>query len=352
MGYDNNNAGMHMIRWYQNYDNLRYYDLLAEKKDEERERRKAEEKMDLEYRQRYAKAVFDQQVRDVRRIGVSIIDILYTNVAYIAYKEDKDLVSDIDDIDSFIEKYVKEYEKSSALEQSMFYVGLLAWRLGVSANELYVDNDEMIKHYFMDIIDEALVKGNYKRNTYLLGKYIEIDDNYDSELYFYKDDKTGKYCIDVKFPRISDLELSNDEKMKMKHGFPDYFNVVNEDSLELEQLYNRIQFYYFFSEKQNENTKYHEFYMGDIDDKSIKNEKSIFISDEDLRAHEGFMNALVKAIPEFDLHSSVDITEDDWKRVLDNIPLEDKLSLSLYTEAGVWIWKYTMPGKFVKYIGI
>lgn len=94
---------------------------------------------------------------------------------------------------------------------------------------------------------------------------------------------------------------------------------------------------YFVVDSERTSTCYHEFFKGKWDGKTFWKEDSLSIHDNTLYENKGFVDAIMKVIPNYDPFGETEISYDEWKRIGQSIAEEDTSSLELYSEANEWV---------------
>lgn len=94
---------------------------------------------------------------------------------------------------------------------------------------------------------------------------------------------------------------------------------------------------YFVRNSEKVGTCYHEFYKGHWDEETFWKEDSLLLHDDVLYENKGFVAAIIKVIPTYDLYGETEISIDEWRRIGQVISKEDSSSYKLYYEASEWL---------------
>lgn len=188
MGYNNNHAGMHMIwhRRYATYDDLAYYDRLAE---EQRKKVKENEvnRGDVTVMSQQEKVVNSKPKQKAKKKNVNsnsmmeipripygtekVIDIQYfgkidlisKNLMFIALKNKINMGSILNDVEGIMKKDERTNSKPSInnswswmplLEKAMIFLTILADKLDCSVQEFFIEDEEVCKRYIYKLLDE------------------------------------------------------------------------------------------------------------------------------------------------------------------------------------------------------
>ena len=187
MGYNNHHAGMHMIwhRRYAAYDDLDYYDKLAEEKRiQARIEKENGEIVEMDKQENTGQKPTQQNIKKKQKskrrqntmekpkipYGTEkVIDIQYfsrmdlvsKNLMFMALKNK----IDIGKILCEVEDIMKQDERTNAainnswswmpiLEKAMIFLSILADKLNCSVQEFFIDNEEVRKKYIYKLLDE------------------------------------------------------------------------------------------------------------------------------------------------------------------------------------------------------
>ena len=190
MGYNNNNAGMHMIwhRRYGLYDDLEYYDRLAEKRVEDDEQRKdVDNRMDMnqpsqkqkkhKMKSRQCNKHQDLSFPKAPAYGTEKVihldniigsDIVTRNIMLIALKRKFDIKKILLEVEDIMKKDERTNPKPSwdnpwswlpKLDKSVIFLNILAEKLDCSIIEFFIDDEKTTKQFlckFLADIDEDL----------------------------------------------------------------------------------------------------------------------------------------------------------------------------------------------------
>ena len=173
MGYNNNYAGMHMI-WYgigKSYDDLDYYDKLAEKNRKNRvftmnihdtvteENEKIVEKKENKSKKKKNKNQREDQFEIKEYIDgkqFANYDIITRNAAFYALKKKKDISYMVYELEAIM-RYDKGMIRNRILpmlEKGMIFLSVLAEKLECSIYDLLRNTDEERKEYIYDLLDK------------------------------------------------------------------------------------------------------------------------------------------------------------------------------------------------------
>ena len=242
MSRNNNNAGMHVIRRNYNYDEPWVYD--------ERERRKYEilqlKKEFQEQREKEQHEAFVKQISDIKRIGTSLIDTVYSNIAYYACENDINLRHVTAEINHFIESYVQDFEKLDSDIKVLFYLGLVAEKLEIETGDLFINRNDEIEEYFIDVVITMLKESYTSYRKGAKGLCMTTYHDGDSRVLFYPEDDSPKpvYSIDICFDGML-IEREYDAEYGEHQIIPLGYNVVYSDSNKrLIEAYKEAEFYY------------------------------------------------------------------------------------------------------------
>lgn len=140
MGYNNHHAGLHMIQYgrYGQYDDLKYYDDLANKK-ETKQHDVLDNKKEIKQQ--------DISLKNYELGNLPVINILIT-----AMKKKKDIYDIITACEDKIKNdpYLNDTPQSY---QIFVLLSLIADRLGCSLSSLFVDGKESRKTFIYELID-------------------------------------------------------------------------------------------------------------------------------------------------------------------------------------------------------
>ncbi len=187
MGYNNHHAGMHMIwhRRYAAYDDLDYYDKLAEEKRiQARIEKENGEIVEMDKQENTGQKPTQQNIKKKQKSKSRQNTMEKPKIPYgtekvidIQYFSRMDLVSknlmfmalknkiDIGKILCEVEDIMKQDERTNAainnswswmpiLEKAMIFLSILADKLNCSVQEFFIDNEEVRKKYIYKLLDE------------------------------------------------------------------------------------------------------------------------------------------------------------------------------------------------------
>lgn len=189
MGYNNHHAGMHMIwhRRYAAYDDLAYYDKLAEERRKiEMNKEEKKEKVEMTKQENVVQKPVKQNTKKKQKNKTTQNTMEIPKIAYgtekiidIHYFSKMDLVSknlmiialknkiDIGKILYDVENIMKQDERTNGkpainnswswmpmLEKAMIFLSILADKLNCSVQEFFIDNEEVCKKYVYKLLDE------------------------------------------------------------------------------------------------------------------------------------------------------------------------------------------------------
>lgn len=187
MGYNNHHAGMHMIwhRRYAAYEDLTYYDKLAEEKSI-RAKTEKEDKVIVEMNtqentsqkptrqntKKKQKNKSNQNTMEKPKIPYGTekvieiqhftkMELVSKNLMFIALKNKIDIGKILCDV----ENIMKQDERTNAapnnswswmtiLEKATIFLSILADKLNCSIQEFFIDNEEVCKKYIYKLLDE------------------------------------------------------------------------------------------------------------------------------------------------------------------------------------------------------
>ena len=155
MGYNNNNAGIKMIRYnhYGEYDDLKYYDELVLKNAQKN--KKIERKQSNENTEHYTE-------KNISSKHFMYSDAIIANIFIISMKKKKD----IGEILYQCEKMMENDERTSlSLENrwpmvhySLLFLSMVAEKLECDVLEFFIDNQSLRKKFVYSLIEYV---GNY-----------------------------------------------------------------------------------------------------------------------------------------------------------------------------------------------
>ena len=187
MEYNNHHAGMHMIwhRHYAAYDDLDYYDKLAEEKRiQARIEKENGEIVEMDKQENTGQKPTQQNIKKKQKSKSRQNTMEKPKIPYgtekvidIQYFSRMDLVSknlmfmalknkiDIGKILCEVEDIMKQDERTNAainnswswmpiLEKAMIFLSILADKLNCSVQEFFIDNEEVRKKYIYKLLDE------------------------------------------------------------------------------------------------------------------------------------------------------------------------------------------------------
>ena len=94
---------------------------------------------------------------------------------------------------------------------------------------------------------------------------------------------------------------------------------------------------YFINPDERIGTVYHEFCKGKWDGKTFWKSDSILLSDDIMYQAIGFVDTIVKIIPNYDCFGETEIFVDKWNRIGEIIISKDKVSQEIYNELNEWL---------------
>ncbi len=210
MARNNNNAGMHIIQYRANFDDLAFYNRKEKEKKDEQKRREEQQKKAIE-----------EEIIGIRLQGTHLIDVLYRNIAYYSYKKGIDLAWTLAEIDTFIHMHVEEYDQACECHRVLFYAGLLCSKLGLDTAELFYDQVTMIEEYFLNEVEEIVA--DEEEDIFIYGDQIVLD-CWNARFYIYPDD--DEYILDVYYPGLESDYSHNHKKDVEKKIIPLGFNII------------------------------------------------------------------------------------------------------------------------------
>lgn len=190
MSYNNNNAGMHFVRYKgADLDDLNYYDRLAseEFRKKKEERKQAQEKQKeterINNKHQPNKKTNNKIKEDSDQAGVKAIDDKYfetgvnwfSNLFLIAYEKNIDIYDAVCECELLCEEDYRmrnEWSSLTELGKSMIFLKMLSDKTGISMEELCSLSEEVVKervYKHIDIIEKmwggAFVDANVKVDT-------------------------------------------------------------------------------------------------------------------------------------------------------------------------------------------
>ncbi|MBQ6795623.1 MAG: hypothetical protein IJO83_05705 [Clostridia bacterium] len=94
---------------------------------------------------------------------------------------------------------------------------------------------------------------------------------------------------------------------------------------------------YFVFDKERESTCYHEFYKGKWDGKTFWKSDSISLHDNILYEHQGFTDAIMEIVPNYDPYGETEISIEQWRAIGKVVKQKYCSSVALYQEADNWL---------------
>lgn len=190
MGYNDHHAGMHMI-WYRRYaayEDLAYYDKLAEERCKREKMKEAKEKEEIvmgnqeknvqnsskqstKKKQKNNKSQKSMEIPKIPYGTEKVIDIQYfgkmdlisKNLMIIALKNKVDIGKILYDVENIMKKDERTNGKPAInnswswmpmLEKAMIFLTILADKLNCTVQEFFIDNEEVCKNYVYKLLDE------------------------------------------------------------------------------------------------------------------------------------------------------------------------------------------------------
>lgn len=185
MGYNNNHAGMHLIwhRRYGMYDDLRYYDRLAE---EENNRKKLELKIENKCKDKVTEKVnksMDKEKNNKNKTKpnnskatygneiLNDIDVQYyagfpqsvmANIMIIALKNKKDIYAILEECEELMKKDKRTNPApdymfgTSKLESTLVFLSMLADKLNCCTFEFFIEDEKYRRNYVYGLISELM----------------------------------------------------------------------------------------------------------------------------------------------------------------------------------------------------
>ena len=92
---------------------------------------------------------------------------------------------------------------------------------------------------------------------------------------------------------------------------------------------------YFVFDYQRDGTCYHEFYKGQWDGQTFWKTDSISLEDDYL--FNGFIDAIISVVPNYDPYSATEVSVEEWNEIGKIILTKDQQSQEVYNEANKWL---------------
>lgn len=93
---------------------------------------------------------------------------------------------------------------------------------------------------------------------------------------------------------------------------------------------------YFVNRAELSGTCYHEFAMGLWDGETFWREDSIYLHDDILYQHKGFIDALRQVLPDYDPYGEVTINRKQWELIGRQAENQGSDVIELFAEANDW----------------
>ena len=93
---------------------------------------------------------------------------------------------------------------------------------------------------------------------------------------------------------------------------------------------------FFANRTELSGTCYHEFSMGHWDGVTFGREDSIYLHDDILYRHNGFMDAITRVIRDYSPYGEVTINRHQWELIGQHATTYDGSVMELYQEANLW----------------
>ena len=160
MGYNNNFAGMHFMRYkqYAQYEDLAYYDKLAE----EKRKQEKEKEVALKEEKKAEKATKNKKEKFISDEQMEISFDIYANIFIIAFDRKIDIYQSIKECEFLCEKdeIVGQTHAFALnpLEKSVVFLGLLAEKMNCKITDFFALNLEDRKKIAYRILKDELEK--------------------------------------------------------------------------------------------------------------------------------------------------------------------------------------------------
>lgn len=231
MGYNNNHAGMHMI-WYHrrnSYDDLEYYDRLAEENRKKKELAKKVQDMENEEKKDVAKPVEKAASQPNKKKKPQsnqnhpkaelpkkekIIDDKYfkntidwyANIYLIAFERKLDIFDSICECEHLCEEdlrmqdgYRNFFEPVTVLDKTIVFLNLLADKMGCDVYEFIFPNSEMRSRRVYRILDKLDERYCNSISSTCAFEYGVEGENDEDEEYIYERFSLNQYIyLDLK----------------------------------------------------------------------------------------------------------------------------------------------------------
>lgn len=219
MGYNNNHAGMHMIRYsrYGEYDDLKYYDKLA------RENKSKEDYEIMQATQKRADTTKKKKHNVKDNKGISeygtekIIDmkhfmlpeVIVANILIMSMKNKKDIYEILSQCECEMKKDFRTNASSDVdwslmplINNSIIFLSLVAEKLGCVISDFFIDNPSNRKEFVYALIEQI------RKDTHLTFDSGDVNEDGSAEFSYSGFDHTYGMSNVVHEPIWKDMALT------------------------------------------------------------------------------------------------------------------------------------------------
>lgn len=220
MGYNNNYAGMHMVRFthYGQYDDLGYYDKLAEKENKCKRIKTESDKNHIDRKNKFKKKLVEWNNKYGGGYGVEELieinhfvysHIIMSNIMIIAMKNKKDIYEILIECEDIMNN---DYRANSVpniswsympmMDKFMIYMSLVAERLNCTIWDFFTDEPTQRKDFVYSLIKQL------QTDSYLYPDDGEININESAEFLYNDFDHTYGMSNVMHQPVYHDMALT------------------------------------------------------------------------------------------------------------------------------------------------